>query len=1373
MKGKSIYIKVFLLSAFSLSSYAKMNVGSSSNTLPVVAAKVSAGCRATTAQFDLDVNNVRARVLNGGDLWWDPVGQTPYYEVPIGSNKNSIYSGALWIAGIDNNNQIKAACQTYRQQGNDFWAGPISKVDQDLLDVSVATCEQYDRFWTITKSEVENFVATGEATPVIQQWPGNGNTALGQQPMLAPFIDVDNDGIYNHTAGDYPAYNLSGDYPVDPTLGVVCNDYLFGDKTVWWVFNDVGNTHTETLSPSSIGLEIRAQAFGFRTADDINNMTFYKYQIINRSKEQLNNAYFGAWCDPDLGNSTDDYVGCDVGLGLGYCYNGDVDDDGADGYGLNPPAVGIDFFQGPLADPGDEIDNDKDGVVDEVGEQIIMSKFVYYFNSNNNPTSNPDALDDYYQYLSGLWLDGLPITYGGNGRDQANPPCNYMFPGLSDPDNPTLWTMSTAGIQPDDMRWLQSAGTFTLKPGAVNYVTTGVVWAKASAGGPGASINLMKLADQKAQALFDNCFKVLDGPNAPDVAIRELDRQLILKLENTKSTKIEFYNEMDPTIPSQVPACDTCGTFVQLTDDERSYKFQGYRVYQIANKNVSSQELSDLGKAKLIRQIDLKDDIWKIVNYSFNGDLNAWFPTQVADSNSTTNVGLVHDLVITKDEFTGQNLINFKPYYYMVVSYAYNNFRPFDPSNGSFTQSQAFKQGRLNVKVYSAIPHKPLINNGGSVFNAGIGESFEVKRIEGQGNGGNILDFTDATVNEILTSSDHQSANPVYLAGRGPINPQVVDPVVVRNGDLKLLFEPLSSDPYWGLMTRTTPKADIINITIGDDASIRDIDTLFIATSTASNVAVGDYARLDNISGITSTEGLNQEFFKVIDVSSSTSFAVIGTGISGSFVAGTGTAEAVNDISTYEVSVKNSELISDHGIKLDIYNDASMEFGGGSTANGFLGASITENSWLSFLPDNGAGANLTTIYNWIRPSNADPGGVYQDVLGGTWAPAKSCNLDALTGVIPSSPPVITNFMKVEDLASVDIVFTNDKNKWTRSVVLESYAGSPGKYLPRIAPSLDKNFSSTTTGGEEEHADFISATGMSWFPGYAINLETGERLNIAFCENSSLPDENGADMKFNPTSNITNSNGADVLGGMHYIWVFGHNLNGANDVPKYDYGQHLITKLSGGNPSTTIKRAIYKDIMWVSVPLARFGTNFNEGIPDSEVKVRLRVAKSFRSYLASGATAVNGSNPSYEFNIPASAEISTNQEEVASEALDMIRVVPNPYYAYSSYEKTREDQLDNRVRIVNLPSRCTISIYTLNGTLVRQIKRDVAADVSLGQAVNEGKDDNLASSIDWDLKNTSGITVSSGVYYIHIDAGSLGEKVVKWLGVIRPIDLNSF
>jgi hypothetical protein len=38
--------------------------------------------------------------------------------------------------------------------------------------------------------------------------------------------------------------------------------YLKGDQTIWWVFNDKGNVHTET-GGESIGLEIRAQAFAF------------------------------------------------------------------------------------------------------------------------------------------------------------------------------------------------------------------------------------------------------------------------------------------------------------------------------------------------------------------------------------------------------------------------------------------------------------------------------------------------------------------------------------------------------------------------------------------------------------------------------------------------------------------------------------------------------------------------------------------------------------------------------------------------------------------------------------------------------------------------------------------------------------------------------------------------------------------------------------------------------------------------------------------------------------------------------------------------------------------------------------------------------
>lgn len=60
--------------------------------------------------------------------------------------------------------------------------------------------------------------------------------------------------------------------------------------------------------------------------------------------------YFGIRIDCDLGNYQDDYIGCNIERGLGYTYNGDENDETSYGYGTNPPAIGLDFLQGPLAD---------------------------------------------------------------------------------------------------------------------------------------------------------------------------------------------------------------------------------------------------------------------------------------------------------------------------------------------------------------------------------------------------------------------------------------------------------------------------------------------------------------------------------------------------------------------------------------------------------------------------------------------------------------------------------------------------------------------------------------------------------------------------------------------------------------------------------------------------------------------------------------------------------------------------------------------------------------------------------------------------------------------------------------------------------------
>jgi hypothetical protein len=82
-------------------------------------------------------------------------------------------------------------------------------------------------------------------------------------------------------------------------------------------------------------------------------------------------------------------------------------------------------------------------------------------------------------------------------------------------------------------------------------------------------------------------------------------------------------------------------------------------------------------------------------------------------------------------------------------------------------------------------------------------------------------------------------------------------------------------------------------------------------------------------------------------------------------------------------------------------------------------------------------------------------------------------------------------------------------------------GGALKNEPRKAKSVGKD------GKPDNSKDGFGPNGdegMGWFPGYAINIETGERLNIMFSENSDMTLNsrfgsliNGADMLFNPTS----------------------------------------------------------------------------------------------------------------------------------------------------------------------------------------------------------------------------------------------------------------
>ncbi len=1304
---KNIRILFFLL-LFSSQSFAEKSGYHQqvNNTSANKTESISANCAPPSASIEMALNNVRTTIHSGGDMWWDLIGNARY-EVPKGSGKHSLYSGSLWMGGLESQSDIlKIAAVRFRQSGNDYWPGPLT----DDASVAPETCAKYDRHFKITRAEVELFTAWYacyadpdcnesilfpdygiEDVPLsIKEWPGNGNTALGENAYLAPYVDFNEDGFYNWEDGDYPFYDLKGEMDCQTAY----QTHLYGDETYWWVFNDKGNIHTET-GGQEIGMEIRAQAFAFATNDEINDMTFYNYELINRGSFTLNQTYFGQWVDADLGDYSDDYVGCDVMRGLGYCYNGKaVDGSGPSHYGEQPPAIGVDFFEGPFQD-FDGIDNaygtEENEALNGLGygdgfpdnERFGMRRFMYH-NNDNSDMGDPVLAVHYYNLMKGIWKDGTHMTYGGNGHG-GTILADFMFPGDSDQEHfwgtdgqqVPLWSEETAGNLPNDRRFLQSAGPFTLEPGEPNYITVGVVWARATSGGPMASVEKLRRVDDKAQALFENCFKVLDGPDAPNVDIVELDKELILLLSNcnTSNNRNENYEEVDPFI---------------IGYENNTYRFQGYQIFQVKDATVSVSELHNPDKARLVAQCDIQDSVSQLVNFTFSEDLNASIPVEEVNGE---NKGIRHSFQILNDEFAGgdRRLVNMKQYHFIAVAYAYNQFKKYiqdDPLN-SDGQKKPYLGSRQSciggaIKITTGVPHISAPQTGGTLLNSYFGLGPELKRMEGQGNGGLALDLTEESVEAIL-QPPYRLENPVYKASHGPVEIKVIDPLNV-------------------------PEAEFSFRLVAPDNTNVALDT---ALWTLTNLTTSDTVFSDR-----------------------------------------------NIVAT------NEQLIQDYGfsVRINQVQDVSGQVVGGGYIESSMTFSNPDKIWLGGIAD----ADGATPYNWIRSGTTnddkyydypkppdpiptsfqfyDPDQNYEKILGGTWAPYKMASHESLPGAPVWNYSVVNNNLnKLENLASVDIVITADKSKWSHCPVIEmgesSTIGGAKQFNLRMSASIDK----------EGHADG-TGKGMGWFPGYAINLETGERLNIMYGEDSFLAEENGRDMKWNPTSRETD--GLNTLfGGKHYIYIMGHNANSVNDMPHYDEGAYIYSKLSSNNfnPNDVNKRNVYKDAMWVGIPMLKTGQDFLS----SDVTIKIRMAKPYRKNYATGwesSSPENNNNPLYTFSTRG-MHTQTNDLPTAENALDIINVVPNPYYAYSGYEV---NQLDTRVKVTNLPQRCTVSIYTVNGLLIRKFKKDEPR-----------------TWLDWDLKNQAGIPIAGGVYIIHVNADGVGEKTLRWFGALRPVDMDSF
>jgi hypothetical protein len=418
-------------------------------------------CDQPQSFVDMQGNNIRARIPNDGRLFTHPFGgHFRYNPGPDGTGPSSVFSAGLWIGGLDTSGTLKLAAVTYYNYGrNDFFAGPLSPEGT----TTNTDCSNWDRHFVVKADEIIDFLndlptLSGDSGlaiasyPNIMGWPGRGNpyfSAINGYSLpgqdLAGFWDANQDGIYNALNGDYPAVVLQNSIPFVPTV------------QVWSVFNDKGAEIEHPAyphKPNSVEVQQTAWAFDCTDKPILENTVFTSHKIISRSTERLDSFFVGIWVDFDIGCADDDFLGTNPGVGF-FAYNQDALDGNVGGacfdvptFGDHPPVQSVTFLN------------------KKMNKAMIYNDYIPPYSIND-----PISPFNYYNYLTGTFLDGTAPTTGGNGYNLGSglAPVDYMFPG--DPADPNGWSMCTASLPVDNRRALGSTKIGSMLPGAVEELT--------------------------------------------------------------------------------------------------------------------------------------------------------------------------------------------------------------------------------------------------------------------------------------------------------------------------------------------------------------------------------------------------------------------------------------------------------------------------------------------------------------------------------------------------------------------------------------------------------------------------------------------------------------------------------------------------------------------------------------------------------------------------------------------------------------------------------------------------------------------------------------------------------------------------------------
>lgn len=613
----------------------------SAQTAPAVGS-----CLLGTARRDIDANDVRASLFNTGSLFFGTASDAAQYVVPVAGGKSPIYATGIWIGGTVGG-ELRVAAAPYADF--EFWPGPLDAATGRPPNPS--DCSAYDRIYKVSRPDISNYESTGQAAADLAEWPAN----LGAPVLAAPDngVDDDGDGLTDEgTDGvdndedakiderDEQERRTDGGYD----LAGGDRPDIIGDQGLWWVMNDVGSTHATTGTPP-LGVEVQVLSWAFARADALGQMTFYRYRVINKSNAPIEDTFLSVFSDTDLGNAADDYIGIDTTLSLGFSYNADNDDEGTEGYGSPPPAVGYDFFQGPIVD----------------GDTLGATRYTYY-NNDFTPQGNPDGGREFYRLMSGFWRDGTPFTAQGDGYQTAGDRTFFAYAG--DPVTDQFWSEENTdgngtAAAPGDRRLIISTGPFTLLQNDPQDIVFGAVYGQGS--NRLSSVTALRAADRLAQAAYDADFELAAPPPPPplcdaDSPNPELrpgsgrcaevvanDRQVTLVWGYPSNQNILGFRQVDQLIASD-------------PTQEPFYEFEGFNVYRYPDARFRTDD------RQLVATYDRINGVTQVFDLQpdpATGDLIRVIAARGTDS------GLQYT-------FDVPSLTNYTDVYYGITAYSFN-----------------------------------------------------------------------------------------------------------------------------------------------------------------------------------------------------------------------------------------------------------------------------------------------------------------------------------------------------------------------------------------------------------------------------------------------------------------------------------------------------------------------------------------------------------------------------------------------------------------------------------------------------------------------------------------------------------------------------